>query len=94
MLREHYRDGNGSPRDPGGGVDFLSEGTPRERFRNLADHKNSGASIRTHSKLSSKISCVAAKRAVDSWSTVLWSCCKKHKATFTAAVKDVKMIHG
>ena len=60
----------------GDGICFA--GTPRGRFRNLADiNNNSGASVRILGKLCCKISYVAVKCVVDGWSNVFWYCCKK-----------------
>jgi len=64
MLREYRRDGNRSGRNPTG-MEFVSAGIPRRRFRNLANDKNSGASVRIPGKLSGErhISYMAAKYA-------------------------------
>ena len=69
-------DENGSYGNPAG-TEFVFAGTPRVRFRNLADDKNSGAGIRTLGKLCREISYVAAKCVVDSWSIVFSSWRKK-----------------
>ena len=62
----------------GDGVCFC--GKPAGHLINLADDKNSGASVRILGKLSREISYVAVKYVVDSWSTVFWSCCKKRRS--------------
>ena len=67
MLREYRGDGNGSCADPPGmEFVFFLAGTPRERFRKLADDKNSGASVRIMGKLRREMSYVATKYVVDS----------------------------
>jgi len=63
------------------GMEFVFAGTPRVRFRNPADDKNSGARIRILGKLPCEISHVAVKYVVDSWSTVFRSCCKNDVPT-------------
>jgi len=47
-------------------MEFVSAGTLWGRFRNLADDKNSGASVTIPGKLSSEMSYMAGQYVVDS----------------------------
>jgi len=71
MLREYHGDGNWSCKDAAG-MEFVFAGKPAGHLINLADDKNSGASVRILGKLLREISYVAVKYVVGSW-----FCCKK-----------------
>ena len=70
MLQEYSGDRNGNCGDPAG-MEFVFAETQRGSFRNLADDKNSRASVRIPYQVDCrKMSYVTTKYVADSWNSV------------------------
>jgi len=94
MLREHCRDGNGSPGDPGGGWTFFPREPRGNALEILQTIKIPVRALEHTANCQAKFLVWLQNVQLIAGALYFGLAAKKHKATFTAAVKDIKTIHG